>query len=298
MRRIVVIGKTGQLARAIIKRAVNFDCDVKAYGREDCDLSVDDKEVKAFAKKIPKCDGIIIAAAYTAVDAAENDEVAAFRVNAKAPEIFAELCRQRSIPLIYVSTDYVFSGVNQTPIAPDMPTEPVNVYGRSKLMGELAIINSGARAIILRTSWVFDGLSHNFLTTMLQLGKTRKNVDVVEDQIGRPTYAGYLADACLTACVTLINNIQIKNKIYHISGAGEPISWADFAIEIFRATQDKRVHRVNVNLISSLQYPRVAKRPHYSVLDISEFEHDFQVKAPHWQEGLMAALQEWNAVVS
>ena len=294
-RHIVVIGKTGQLARALSAQAGQLGYEVTSYGRDACDLSASEDEIRAFAKTLPQCEAIIMAAAYTAVDAAEDDIDAAFQVNGVAPGVFAELCHVRSIPIIHVSTDYVFAGNAKAPIKPDEPTDPINVYGRSKLAGEQAVLNSGARAAILRTSWVFDGTGKNFLTTMLRLAQTRDQLSVVADQIGRPTYAGHLAGACFVALNMLAENAHLQGGIYHVSGTGLETTWADFAKAIFSATKDTRAHIVNVTPIPSSDYPTPAKRPAYSVLDTRDFEQSFNIALPSWHDGLSAALQAWHA---
>jgi len=291
---LIVIGKTGQLARALVSQATLFGYDILAFGRDDCDLSASRAKIEEFAQKLPECDGILLAAAYTAVDAAQDDEVTAIQVNAVAPQVFAQLCAARNIPLVHVSTDYVFAGTGNTPLTPDMPTDPINIYGRTKLAGESAIIAAHRRAVILRTSWVFDGTGKNFMTTMLRLGQTRKSLSVVADQIGRPTYAGHLAFACLTALTALINDTKRGSAIYHVSGSGEAISWADFAKAIFAKTSDEREFEVSVTPIPSSEYPTPAKRPNYSVLDIQDFEGAFEMKLPDWQIGLDAAIDEWK----
>ena len=293
-RHVIVIGKTGQLARALAAAESGLDYHITFYDREACDLSASISEIGAFAENLPLCDGLIMAAAYTAVDAAEDNEALAMQVNARAPEVFAKLCRARSIPMVHISTDYVFSGLDNSPIKPDAQTVPINAYGRSKLASETALINSGARAVILRTSWVFDGIGKNFLTTMLRLGDTRENLQVVSDQIGRPTYAGHLAQACLGALNKLMEDIDFQGGMYHVSGSGAPISWAEFAQAIFDATQDKRDHKVSVEAISSSDYPSRAERPAYSILDISAFERDFNMAFPSWKDGLAAALNQWR----
>jgi len=293
-RRIIVIGKTGQLARALAAQGEGFNCQIESFGREACDLSGSAADVTAFTQTLPPCDGLIIAAAYTAVDAAENDKAAAFQVNGAAPAIFANYCRERAIPMVYVSTDYVFRGRDAKPISPDAPTDPINAYGHSKLAGETAIIDAAVRSIILRTSWVYDGSGKNFLTTMLSLGATRDSVNVVMDQIGRPTYAGHLAAACLQALNKLIDTPSLQGGVYHVTGSGEAISWAEFAKGIFAATQDSRAHDVHVTSIPTSDYPTRAKRPAYSVLDIDAFERVFNMTLPSWQSGLEAALNEWR----
>lgn len=293
-RHIVVIGKSGQLARALVQQARLFDCQVVSFGREACDLAASKSEIRQFANALPPCDGVIIAAAYTAVDAAEDDLETASQVNGVAPGVFAEICQERSIPIVHVSTDYVFQGNGEAPIQIDMPTHPINAYGRSKLDGEIAVLQNNMRAVILRTSWVFDGTGKNFLTTMLRLGSTRDYLTVVADQIGRPTYAGHLAMACLAAILRLIEDKDHKSGVYHVSGGGDAISWANFAIEIFAETKNERDHTVKIEPIASRDYPTPAKRPAYSVLDIRAFEQDFHMEMPDWKEGLKMALLERN----
>jgi len=289
-RHIVVIGKTGQLARALSAQAGQLGYEVTSYGRDACDLSASEDEIRAFAKTLPQCEAIIIAAAYTAVDAAEDDIEAAFQVNGVAPGVFAELCHARSIPIIHVSTDYVFAGNAKAPIKPDEPTDPINAYGRSKLAGEQAVLDSGARAAILRTSWVFDGTGKNFLTTMLRLAQTRDQLSVVADQIGRPTYAGHLASACFAAATGLIENLNQPASVYHVSNKGDAISWADFSRAIFKAAKNHIANDMKVVDIPAAEYPTPAKRPSYSVMDVSKFESEFNYKLPTWQMGLKQAI--------
>jgi len=293
MKHVVVIGKTGQLAQALAQRAKNHGVKITGFGRADCDLSENSEILQAFAKGLPACDGLIIAAAYTAVDTAETDD-AALQVNGVAPGIFADECRKRGIPLVHISTDYVFPGDATNPIHPSTPTDPLNAYGESKLAGELAIENSGARAAILRTSWVFDGSGKNFMTTMLRLAQTRDTLSVVADQIGRPTYAGHLADASLAAIKKLMDEPEFKGGTFHVSGTGEPVSWAEFADAIFTIAVAHIPHTMTVNYIPASEYPTPAKRPAYSVLDISGFEDTFDHQMSDWQAGLKEAFSEWE----
>lgn len=273
---ILVIGRTGQLARALGRvldgrNAVFLD-------REALDLSRPVTE-------LPSASGVIIAAAYTAVDKAESEPDLATRVNATAVGEIAALCAQTDTPVVHVSTDYVFSGEGHTPWRPDDATAPLGAYGRSKLAGEEALRASGARHAILRTSWVFDGTGGNFLTTMLRLSETRDTLGVVDDQIGRPTYAGHLAEACVAALGGLSDATA---GTYHVSNSGEPVSWADFATAIF----DEAGVDMTVNRIPSSDYPTPAKRPAWSVMDIADFEAVFGYTLPHWREGLRAAFDE------
>lgn len=292
---ILIIGKTGQLARALAQRASAHKIDAAFYGREDLDLSAPDDDIIDFLARLPKCDGIIIAAAYTAVDKAETDKDTAYRVNCAAPEHIARACALRNIPLVHVSTDYVFSGLSSEPFRVDDETDPINAYGASKLAGEQAIAKTGARSAILRTSWVFDGLGKNFMTTMLRLGQTHDALNVVSDQIGRPTYAGDLADACLAAMKKLIGDKSFQGGIYHVTGAGPAVSWAGFAQSIFKQFEVELGRRVTVKPIPASQYPTPAKRPSYSVMDIRQFVEDFSYPIPSWSDGIKSAKIEYLA---
>lgn len=293
MHHIVVIGKTGQLARGLADRAADHNVKITAFGRSDCDLASSTEIISEFAARLPDCDGIIIAAAYTAVDNAENETGTAMQVNGVAPGIFAGECVKRSIPLVHVSTDYVFPGNGTEPVSPNTPTDPLNAYGMSKLSGELAVINSGARAAILRTAWVFDGTGKNFMTTMLRLAASRNALSIVADQIGRPTYAPHLADACLTAIKKLIKKTDFKGGLYHASGSGISVSWAEFADAIFTRAIKHIPHTMHVTYIPASNYPTPAKRPAYSVLDLSHFEETFDHPLPDWQDGLDLAYAKW-----
>ncbi len=290
---VIVIGKTGQLARALIARAGQHDIQLTAYGRNECDLSSETAIITKFAKDMPACDGIIMAAAYTAVDAAEDDLDTAAQVNSVVPGIFASECAARNIPIVHISTDYVFPGDGTRPLKPGEPTSPVNAYGATKLGGERAVKSSKARHAILRTSWVFDGTGKNFMTTMLRLAENRDSLNVVADQIGRPTYAGHLADASLSALKKMISNHEFSGGTYHVSGTGPVISWADFADAIFTRGVAHIPHTMHVGRIPSKDYPTPAKRPAYSVLDIEAFEQDFEHRLLSWEAGLDAAFNEW-----
>ena len=296
MNDIIIIGKHGQLSRALASRASEFGLNIiAAYDIEDQDLSAPESELRRFAKNLPQADGIIIAAAFTAVDVAEADPVMAHGINALAPEVFAQECVARGIPLTHVSTDYVFNGENDTPWQPDDKARPLNVYGQSKLDGENAIKATGARAAIHRTSWVYDGFGKNFMRTMLRLAKDRDTLNIVNDQIGRPTYAGHLADACLVSLKKLIDTPDFSGGTYHVSNTGQPISWADFATAIFDIASDHIPHNMTVNGIPSSEYPTPAKRPMFSVMDVSKFETVFKHKIPSWNVGLKSAYHEWLA---
>lgn len=292
--RIAVIGHSGQLARALQSPLRTQDLQVECFGRNDLDLATNPEVVRTFTENLD-CDGIIIAAAYTAVDKAEDEEELALSVNAVSPGIISEVCAERGLPLVHVSTDYVFQGRATTPYQTDAPIDPQNAYGRTKALGESAVLRPGTNAAVLRTSWVFDGSGKNFMTTMLRLGSDRDALNVVGDQIGRPTYAGHLADACLTA----LKGLKAapggeKAGVYHTTGAGEPVSWAEFADTIFARAEADLGKRVEVTAIPSSEYPTPAKRPAYSVLDLSAFEQAFETTLQPWSDGLNEALEVWR----
>ncbi|MDB9810495.1 dTDP-4-dehydrorhamnose reductase, partial [Planktomarina temperata] len=215
---ILVFGKTGQVANELQRLS-----GVTALGREDVDLSDPAACAVAIREHAPKA--VINAAAYTAVDRAEEEEHLATVINGDAPAAMAKACAELGIPLVHISTDYVFNGTGNTPYRPDDATEPQNAYGRSKLAGEQGIRNSRAVYAILRTSWVVSAHGTNFVKTMLRLSETRDALNVVSDQIGGPTPARDIAAACLQIANQLIQDTT-KSGIYHFSGAPD-VSWAE-----------------------------------------------------------------------
>lgn len=286
--RIAVIGKTGQLARALLYEGEELGHEVIALGRDTLDLTSTASQIEATIAALPSgLDALILAAAYTNVDGAETKPDLAYTVNATAPAIIARCCAKLDIPFIYISTDYVFDGEADIPYQPDDDTDPLGVYGASKLDGELAVLESGARALILRTSWLYDGVSRNFLTTMLDLAKSGNQISVVDDQIGRPTFSHHLALAILKSANVFSQQPDIETSIYHVTNGGEPVSWAGFAKAIFKA----KGIGIKVDDIPTSDYPTAAERPAYSVLDTDSFERRFQHPLPDWQAGLRAALE-------
>lgn len=278
--RLLVFGKNGQVARALQVLAP----EAVFLGREDADLSVPELAAEAIATHAP--DAVINAAAYTAVDRADQEEPLAARINGAAPTIMAEACADLGIPLVHISSDYVFDGAGSTPFAPSDRTAPQNAYGWTKLAGEQGIQAAKGSYGILRTSWVFSAYGANFVKTMLRLGGERDSLSVVADQIGGPTPAADIAAACIGMAEALARDPS-KRGIYHFSGAPET-SWAEFAREIFaQAGLDCRVED-----IASEAYPTPAKRPLNSRLDCSSFEKVFGLPRPDWKAGLAAVLRE------
>jgi len=276
---ILVFGKTGQVATEL-RRLEN----VIALGRDEVDLS-DPEACAAFIRKYaPKA--VINAAAYTAVDGAEDEEDLATIINGHAPTAMARACAALGIPLVHISTDYVFKGIGNTPYTPDHSTEPQNAYGRSKLVGELGILASEAVYAILRTSWVFSGSGTNFVKTMLRLSETCDALTVVADQVGGPTPAKDIAVACLQMVEQLIQEPS-KSGIYHFSGSPD-VSWAEFATEIFA----KANRPVTITPIPTAEYPTPAKRPLNSRLNCRTAEQVFGITRPSWKDGLQEILRD------
>ena len=280
---ILVFGKTGQVATELQRLS-----GVTALGREDADLSDPAACAAAIHEHAPKA--VINAAAYTAVDSAEEAEAVATLINGDAPKAMAQACAALGIPLVHISTDYVFDGVGNTPWQPDDVTEPQNAYGRSKLAGETGIRESGVVYAILRTSWVVSAYGANFVKTMLRLSDTRDALNVVADQIGGPTPAGDIAKACLQIANQLIQDTT-KSGTYHFSGAPD-VSWAEFASKIF--AQSGRT--VTVTPISTAEYPTPAKRPLNSRMNCHSTDQVFGIKRPNWQDGLKEILKDLEVI--
>ena len=276
---ILVFGKTGQVATELQRLS-----SVMALGRGDVDLSDPAACADAIREHAPKA--VINAAAYTAVDRVEEEEAFATIINGEAPKAMAQACADMAIPLVHISTDYVFDGSGDTPWQPIDMTEPQNAYGRSKLAGETGIRKSGAVHAILRTSWVVSAHGTNFVKTMLRLSETRGALNVVADQIGGPTSARDIAAACLEIAMQLIQE-PTKSGTYHYSGMPD-VSWAAFATEIF--AQAGRT--VTVTPIPTADYPTPAKRPLNSRMDCSSTEQVFSIMRPNWQDGLKEILKD------
>ena len=235
---------------------------------------------------------IINAAAYTAVDAAEQDPDAAWRANAEAPAQIAGWCAQHGVALVHYSTDYVFDGQGSQPYREDDATAPLGVYGQSKRAGEEAIVASGAPYLIFRTAWVYASHGRNFLRTMLRLGAEREQLGVVADQIGSPTSAALIADTTLA----VLQSGQLQSGIWHLTASGQT-SWHGFATEIFAQAQAAGLlqHQPQLAAISTAQYPTPATRPAWSVLDNSRLQADFGIVLPAWQQGLAQVIAELAA---
>ena len=279
---ILVFGKTGQVARELQQLGT-----VMALGREEANLN--DPQACADAIRHHSPNAVINAAAYTAVDQAEDEEAIATVINGDAPTAIAKACAELGIPFVHISTDYVFEGTGQAPWHSQDQTAPQNAYGRSKLAGETGIADSGGAYAILRTSWVVSAHGTNFIKTMLRLSETRDALNIVGDQIGGPTPACDIALACLQIAALLTQDPS-KSGTYHFSGAPE-VSWANFADEIF----DQAGKSVVVTPIPTADYPTPAKRPLNSRMDCTVTKRAFGIERPDWVAGLKTILEDLEA---
>ena len=277
---LLVFGKTGQVARELQRRAP----DAIFLGRDAADLS-DPAACAAAIDKI-RPTAVINAAAYTAVDAAESEEPLATRINGDAPGAMARACARLGCPFVHISTDYVFDGSGTTPWPVDAPTGPLGAYGRSKLSGEQAVRAPGGVHAILRTSWVVSAHGRNFVKTMLRLGAEREKLTIVADQVGGPTPAGDIAEACLAMAGQLAKDPS-KSGTYHFSGAPD-VSWADFARAIFA----RAGLACEVEDIPTSAYPTPAARPANSRLDCSATLSAFGIARPDWRNGLSTIIKD------
>ena len=281
-KRILVTGANGQLGSEMRRLGMASPNEYIFTDVAELDIT-DGAAVKSFAAE-NNINVIVNCAAYTAVDKAEDDEAMAELINATAVRNLAEATKEVDATLFHVSTDYVFGAEGNTPRTEDMPTNPLGVYGRTKLHGEQAIAEVGAKAIIIRTAWLYSEYGNNFLKTMLRLTKDRETLSVVFDQVGTPTYAGDLA---MTIFSIIEGDYYRGNEcIYHFSNEGV-CSWYDFAREIATAMG----HTCQINPCHSSEFPSKVTRPPYSVLDKTKIKRTFGVDIPHWRESMIYCLK-------
>ena len=285
---ILITGKDGQLGfeLAQIQSKLEDKFDFLFVGRNEFDLT-NASQIKDFLlTNQPKF--IVNCAAFTAVDKAEIETDLAFEINAKAPALIAEICREFNCQLIHISTDYVFDGKKKKPHEPTDSTNPINTYGLSKLKGEKLILQNNSSAIIIRTSWVYSTHGKNFVKTILKLMCEKEEINVVDDQIGNPTYAADLAAAILLMIEKLNSNLNTKHQsIYHYSNTGN-ISWFQFA----QAIQEMSKLNCKVNPVPTSSYPTPAKRSSYSVLNCEAITQDFDIEIKGWKVSLLDCLNK------
>lgn len=293
--RILLLGADGQLGTELRRSlagqgeivAATLSGMLDGAACETADFSQPDTLPPLLARIAP--DVVVNAAAYTAVDRAEQEIELVFRINAEAPDVLAAACAARGARFVHYSTDYVFDGQGTRPYREDDTTSPLGVYGASKLAGEIAVLSSGARHMIFRTAWVYAAHSHNFLRTMLRLGAERDALRVVADQVGTPTPAALLARVTAQALCAEPE----RSGLWHLTPTGQT-SWHDFADAIFEGAVARGLlaHAPRVEAIATADYPTPAARPAYSVLDCSALQRDFGIALPDWREGLAAVLDD------
>lgn len=286
--KLFVAGSNGQLARALADRAADAGVELLSLGRPQLDLERREGAdlVAGFAP-----DAIINAAAYTAVDAAEQDTARAFAVNRDGAAWLAGIAEQQRIPFLHVSTDYVFDGCKSGAYDEDDEVNPQTAYGRTKRAGEEAVLAACPSALILRTAWVFSPYGANFVKTMLRLASERDSLRVVNDQVGNPTSAHDLAEALLTIVKRAAQTQESDRPcgIYHVAATGAT-TWFGFAQEIMRLAEAHGRRSVPVVPISSTEYPTPARRPANSQLDCGRLARDFALRLPCWERGLVATM--------
>jgi dTDP-4-dehydrorhamnose reductase len=283
--KLLVFGQTGQVARELARR-LPPDMDAVFLDRRQADLAI--PESCAAAVLSTPADAVINAAAWTAVDRAETEEALATIVNGTSPGAMARACAERGVPLLHLSTDYVFDGAGTRPFRPTDVPAPLGAYGRSKLAGEAAIRASGARHLVLRTSWVISAHGANFARTMLRLGRERASLRVVADQVGGPTPAAAIADALFAAARSMVAGGA--GGTHHFAGAPDT-SWADLA----RAIMATAGLPCAVEDTTTAEYPTPTRRPLNSRLDCASFEDAFGVARPDWRKGLEDMIEDLGA---
>ena len=283
--RYLVFGKNGQVGSRLT-RLLGTDSKLIACGRGDADLS-DVSGLRALIDSV-RPDVIVNAAAYTAVDQAEQEPQLAAAVNAEAPRVIAEQAKKLDALFVHFSTDYVFDGTASDPYLETDPTNPINVYGATKQAGEAAVVQTGGRYLVLRTSWVFSSSGRNFLNTVRRLVQERPSLSIVNDQIGSPSLADDLAAATIKIVNTVTNSNEDLYGTYHLTGAGNT-SWYDFARAIVAGLGS---HHVSVTPIGTADYPTPARRPRYSVLNTDKIRQQLGVIMPSWRDAVARCLND------
>ena len=284
---ILVTGANGQLG-----------CEMRRLGAvspnnyiftDVAELDITNADAVMYVAKHYSIDAIINCAAYTNVDKAESDEATAELINATAVANLAAAMKEVGGTLFHVSTDYVFGSEGNTPRTEDMPLNPLGVYGRTKLHGEQAILESGCKALIFRTAWLYSEFGNNFLKTMLRLTAEKEQLNVVFDQVGTPTYAGDLALAIFSIIEAGV--YEGNEGIYHFSNEGV-CSWYDFAVEIAASAGNTNCR---INPCHSSEFPSPVTRPPYSVLDKTKIKNTFDIDIPHWRESMEYCIKRIKA---
>jgi dTDP-4-dehydrorhamnose reductase len=284
--KILVTGANGQLGRCLQDVAVQYPgYDFHFKSSADLDITSNEDIERLFRKE--NYSYCINCAAYTNVDKAESDKENVFLVNAEAVKYLAEASKAIGTTLIHISTDFVFDGTKGAPYKEEDTPNPINVYGASKLKGENYIQEMLEKYFIMRTSWLYSEYGHNFVKTMLRLGAEREELSVVDDQVGSPTYAGDLAKIIME----IISSEATNFGVYHYCSEGA-ISWFDFSKAIFKQNNIQ----IKVNPIHTNNYPTPARRPNYSVMNISKIKYFLQVEPPSWKQSLNSFLLKFKDI--
>jgi dTDP-4-dehydrorhamnose reductase len=285
--RVLVIGGSGQVARSLLAVANGRrDLDLVCVRRPEIDFLRPETIAPALARAAP--DVVVNPAAYTAVDQAEDDEACALQINAVAPGVLADACAAAGIPLVHLSTDYVFDGTKGAPYREDDPIAPLGVYGRTKLEGERRVAAASDRHLVVRTAWIHSPFGHNFVRTMLRLGQERERLRVVSDQRGAPTYAAHLACALLEMAGTVLAG-ERRWRCVHATNTGAT-TWFGLAELIFREAARFGYRPPALEPIASADYPTPAVRPKDSRLDLTRLQQGLGIALPPWEEGVRAGV--------
>jgi dTDP-4-dehydrorhamnose reductase len=284
--RVLITGSNGQLGSEIKELAANYKkLDFVFKDLPELDIC-NFEALQAFIIDY-NINIVINCAAYTAVDKAEEDAEIAEKVNSKGVLNLVNALQTVNGKLIHISTDYVFDGDHFLPYIESDSVSPIGVYGETKREGELVVINSDIEAIVIRTSWLYSVYGNNFVKTMLRLGNEKEKLNVIFDQVGTPTYAADLAEACLEILSKNDAKINSKGNVYHFSNEGVA-SWYDFAIAIMKMGTIECL----VSPIETKEYPTLAKRPHYSILNKAKIKNDFGIKIPYWRDSLKDCIEK------
>ena len=287
MKILVVGGVDGQVASALDAiREPGIDIIVR--GPPEADLT--NPATLDAALKAAGADVVIFTGAYTAVDLAETNADLAQKINGDGPAALARACAAAGLPIIQLSTDYVFSGDKPTLYVETDATGPTGVYGRTKLSGEHGVIAAGGRYVVLRISWVYDARGKNFVRSMLRLASTRDEIGVVDDQYGRPTYAPEVAEALVAVARRLATDKSAPSGVFHMTGQGEVCTWRVFAETVFALSEERGGPVARVKAINTADYPTAARRPANSALDCSWLEAAFGIVLPHWRDSAARCL--------
>jgi len=280
--RVVVTGREGQIARSLMERGSAAGHAVVALGRPQLDLT-DEADAIARAIEAAEPDVVVSSAAYTAVDKAEGEPDIAFAVNERGAGAVARAARMLDVPLVHLSTDYVFDGTKLSPYTEEDEAAPTSVYGASKLAGERAVLREQDNSAVLRTAWVYSPFGSNFVKTMLRLAADRDEIGVVADQHGNPTSALDIADGVLAVAANLLGSHDPRLRgLFHMTADGDA-TWAEFAAAIFAASDARRGPAARVKPIATADYPTTARRPANSRLDCGKLKISHGVALPNWR---------------